>query len=345
MRIIALLIIITHTYTATNHHLSYHCVAEIWPSDIYNISIKVDIDNLNIINFNNNKNITHLVENEYIDDILYYETIPKIYKFYKRNTYDNEENQYKNKLYTDVVNDIKQKLKLLMSIYNDSTYTTPHVYKSFYECTVNSNGDLIIGNDTFTYDDIPYGNLSVNESYFWFMFNNELTIVKIQNSTNNLYRCVNYLNSFVKKESYIFEPKSPSVELIYSETNNDHILYCLSSGFFPYDINIQWRNNGKNITSDKVILQNDTSFIGSSIIHVPFTDGGNYTCTIHHQSLKEDIVVYRVIDKKYNVIIAESTDMLLYIIYLSIFVGIAFVILIISYISYKRYRVYKYLKS
>ncbi|AST09587.1 MHC class I protein [NY_014 poxvirus] len=334
MRIIVLLTILQTVYSY--HTLSYKCVAELRPTDTYNISINVHIDNIHIISFNGT-NITYLVNNDYVDDILYHDVIHRINKFYKRNIYNYEySDDVKDniRLHNNVIKDIKYKLQTLIDI-NNSSKDIPHVYKSFYECTVNDNGTFISGTDSFTYDDKPYG--YVNYSYFWIVYNDKLSIVELRNVTN-LEACINYLNNFIEKESNLFTFKIPNTRLLYSEVNDTRILECLSTGFFPSDINIQWIVNGKNITGTKVITSNRTSFIGSSIIHVPPTDGGNYTCVVHHQSLKDDIIVYKIIEANNKIITTEVTiSTLSYAIYAATAAIIISILCIIVYILYKHY--------
>ncbi|AST09391.1 hypothetical protein Murmansk-196 [Murmansk poxvirus] len=336
MRIIILLTILQTVYSY-HHTLLYKCVAELRPTDRYNISINVYIDNLNIISFNGS-NITYLVHNDYVDDILYHDVIHKINKFYKRDIYnyeyDNDAEKDNIKLHDNVIKDIKYKLQTLIDI-NNSSKDVRHVYKSFYGCTVNDNGTFISGNDRFTYDDKPYG--YENYSYFWISYNNKLSIVELSNETNNFGACINYLNSFIEKESNLFTIKIPNTTLLYSELNNTRILECLSTGFFPSDINIQWRVNGKNITGNKVITSNGTSFVGSSIIHVPYTDGGNYTCTVHHESLKDDIIVYKILEADNKIITEVTISTLSYVIYAATAAIIISILCIIAYILCKHY--------
>ncbi|KAG5831899.1 hypothetical protein ANANG_G00285270 [Anguilla anguilla] len=87
---------------------------------------------------------------------------------------------------------------------------------------------------------------------------------------------------------------APEVSLLQKDPSSPGVT-CHVTGFYPRDIMVTWQRNGKDLDVEprETVRNGDRTFQTTSNLTVKPEDwkGQNYTCTVQHKSLKQDIVL------------------------------------------------------
>uniref|UniRef100_A0A4W4E2S5 Ig-like domain-containing protein n=1 Tax=Electrophorus electricus TaxID=8005 RepID=A0A4W4E2S5_ELEEL len=101
--------------------------------------------------------------------------------------------------------------------------------------------------------------------------------------------------------SLCFSSVSPEVTLLQKDSSSPVV--CHAKGFFPREVKISWKKNGKDLNENMELTEtlpnHDGTFQKRSILTVSpeELDKNEYTCVVHHSGLEKDLVL-RMADRR-----------------------------------------------
>ncbi|XP_035253176.1 H-2 class I histocompatibility antigen, Q8 alpha chain-like isoform X2 [Anguilla anguilla] len=139
-------------------------------------------------------------------------------------------------------------------------------------------------------------------------------LAKRKNDTQYLTQiCVEALKKYVSYRMIALgRTVAPEVSLLQKEPSSPGVT-CHVTRFYPHDITITWQRNGEDLDVDvelgETVPNEDGTFQTTSYLTVKPEDwkSQNYTCTVQHKSLKQDIILPV---KKENINIAPEVSLL-----------------------------------
>ncbi|XP_035286864.1 H-2 class I histocompatibility antigen, Q8 alpha chain-like isoform X2 [Anguilla anguilla] len=108
--------------------------------------------------------------------------------------------------------------------------------------------------------------------------------------------CIESLKTYVSYKSTLERTVPPEVSLL-QKGSSSPVITCHLTGFHPRDIMVTWQRNGEDLDVDvelgETVRNEDGTFQTRSHLRVKPEDwkSQNYTCTVQHKSLKQDIVL------------------------------------------------------
>ncbi|XP_064205011.1 BOLA class I histocompatibility antigen, alpha chain BL3-7-like isoform X15 [Anguilla rostrata] len=109
--------------------------------------------------------------------------------------------------------------------------------------------------------------------------------------------CVDWLKKYVSYgRSALERTVAPEVSLLQKDPCSP-VITCHVTGFYPRGVMVTWQRNGKELDGDvelgETVPNEDGTFQTTSHLTVKPEDwkGQEYTCTVQHKSLKQDIIL------------------------------------------------------
>ncbi|XP_064204450.1 H-2 class I histocompatibility antigen, Q8 alpha chain-like isoform X1 [Anguilla rostrata] len=108
--------------------------------------------------------------------------------------------------------------------------------------------------------------------------------------------CIESLKKYVSYRSTLERTVAPEVSLLQKDSSSP-VVTCHLTGFYPRDIMVTWQRNGEDLDVDVelggTVPNEDGTFQTRSHLRVKPEDwkSQNYTCTVQHKSLKQDIIL------------------------------------------------------
>ncbi|XP_064204454.1 H-2 class I histocompatibility antigen, Q7 alpha chain-like isoform X2 [Anguilla rostrata] len=108
--------------------------------------------------------------------------------------------------------------------------------------------------------------------------------------------CIESLKKYVSYKSTLDSTVAPEVSLLQKDSSSP-VVTCHLTGFYPRDIMVTWQRNGEDLDVDvelgEMVRNEDGTFQTRSHLRVKPEDwkSQNYTCTVKHKSLKQEIVL------------------------------------------------------
>ncbi|XP_041867781.1 uncharacterized protein LOC121656750 isoform X2 [Melanotaenia boesemani] len=215
-------------------------------------------------------------------------------KFWEKGTHYRQQKQQELK---DII-----KLQMKRRNQNDSDI---HVLQWFHGCEgeVQSNGSVRFlrdmdkyyydGSDFIPIDDtnrvwVAHGDAAIETKRKW----NTVTVLKENTKGNLEFECIEWLGKFMEYGKKHYEALPPDVFLFTKEAKEEaHIvLKCLATGFYPKDIVLQIRRNGRILTNEDdlqttgVRPNEDDTFQRKDSVEVLKSDMSDYTCEVIHKA-------------------------------------------------------------
>ncbi|XP_066509227.1 uncharacterized protein [Hoplias malabaricus] len=178
-----------------------------------------------------------------------------------------------------------------------------HTLQWIYGCELNGNGPKK-GYMQFGYDGEDFLSLDLNAKT-WTASNpkalitkqrweNEDKVSQVKNYLENT--CIDWLQKYVEYGRSTLERKVPP-EVDVFQKNYFAPVVCHATGFFPKDVSITWKKNGKVLHEDvnhrETLVNEDGTFQKRSILTVSpeELDRDKYTCVIQHAGLRNDLTL------------------------------------------------------
>ncbi|XP_035286865.1 class I histocompatibility antigen, F10 alpha chain-like isoform X1 [Anguilla anguilla] len=108
--------------------------------------------------------------------------------------------------------------------------------------------------------------------------------------------CIESLKTYVSYKRMLERTVAPEVSLLQKDSSSP-VVTCHVTGFYPRGITVTWQRNGEDLDVDveqgATVPNEDGTFQTTSHLRVKPEDwkSQNYTCTVQHKSLKQDIVL------------------------------------------------------
>ncbi|XP_035253185.1 H-2 class I histocompatibility antigen, Q8 alpha chain-like isoform X2 [Anguilla anguilla] len=121
-------------------------------------------------------------------------------------------------------------------------------------------------------------------------------LAKRKNDTQYLTQiCVEALKKYVSYRMIALgRTVAPEVSLLQKDSSSPGVT-CHVTAFYPRDIMVTWQRNGKDLDVEpgETVRNGDGTFQTTSSLTVKPEDwkSQNYTCTVQHKSLKQDIIL------------------------------------------------------
>ncbi|XP_035254766.1 H-2 class I histocompatibility antigen, Q8 alpha chain-like, partial [Anguilla anguilla] len=129
---------------------------------------------------------------------------------------------------------------------------------------------------------------------------------------NQTQTCIESLKKYVSyRRSTLERTVAPEVSLL--QKDSSPVVTCHVTGFYPRDLMVTWQRNGEHLDVDvelgETVPNEDGTFQTTSNLTVKPEDwkSQNYTCTVQHKSLKQDIILPV---KEENIKIAPEVSLL-----------------------------------
>ncbi|XP_061597418.1 H-2 class I histocompatibility antigen, Q10 alpha chain-like [Cololabis saira] len=111
--------------------------------------------------------------------------------------------------------------------------------------------------------------------------------------------CLDWMGRFIEYgQAQLFEAKAPKVHVFALKAKSEAsiILTCLATGFYPEDIILQIRRNGRSLTerdglvSSGVRPNGDETFQRRDYVEILMSDQSDYTCEVIHEASRWNLV-------------------------------------------------------
>ncbi|KAK1784202.1 hypothetical protein P4O66_020686 [Electrophorus voltai] len=178
-----------------------------------------------------------------------------------------------------------------------------HTVQVMYGCELQDNGTKR-GYMQYSYDGEDYISLNLN-THTWTAANDKAENTKQKWDSDVVYSVgqTNYLENTCIEwlQKYAERKVSPEVTLLQKDSSSPVV--CHAKGFFPREVKISWKKNGKDLNENMELTEtlpnHDGTFQKRSILTVSpeELDKNEYTCVVHHSGLEKDLVL-RMADRR-----------------------------------------------
>ncbi|XP_036419421.1 H-2 class I histocompatibility antigen, Q9 alpha chain-like [Colossoma macropomum] len=198
--------------------------------------------------------------------------------------------------------DFKVSLDIAMERYNHTKGV--HTVQWMYGCELHDDGTKR-GYDMYAYDGEDFLFVDLN-TLTWTAPNPKAFITKQKldatgweaNYAKNylLNECIEWLKKYMEYGRSTLERKV-SPEAFLFQKNSSSPVVCHATGFFPKAVMISWQKNGEDLHEDvelrETLPNQDGTFQKRSVLTVSPEElkENQYSCVVHHSSLKEELVL------------------------------------------------------
>ncbi|NP_808591.1 histocompatibility 2, M region locus 10.2 precursor [Mus musculus] len=198
-----------------------------------------------------------------------------------------------------------ERLLRYMMIYNEQSNEEYHTLQEVFGCNVDNDGSFLGGLYRLTYYGYEFINLNEDLSS-WTAQGEAAGFLKtdlvnvgaaegwrtylLGECTERLLRCLD-----LGKET-LLRSDAPRTHVTHHVRPEGNVtLRCWALGFYPADITLTWKRDGKNYTQDMELPDTrpagDGTFQKWAAVVVPSGEELRYTCHVHHEGLPEPLTL------------------------------------------------------
>ncbi|XP_063289465.1 class I histocompatibility antigen, F10 alpha chain-like [Pelobates fuscus] len=196
----------------------------------------------------------------------------------------------------------KNYMKILMQRFNQTGGY--HSLQTMYGCELRDDGS-IGGYDQLGYDGMDFVALDTERWVYYPLTDGAQSIAQSWNSPEQRWGermknyqeniCIAHLTRHIQYGKEELDRRvRPEVKVSSQQSDGVTELHCQVYGFYPRDVDVNWKNNGIEIPTDEakqVLPNSDGTYQIRATVEVQPVEGESYACHVDHSSLKEELVV------------------------------------------------------